>query len=413
MTNSGSAPPETAPGADPTIDAKVFAVYLPQYHRTPENDTWWGEGFTDWTNVRKARALFPGHDQPRVPKQLGYYDLTDPGIHYEQAALAKSFGIGGFCYYAYWFGGRRILERPLDVVLTRPDIDMPYMLCWANEPWSRRWDGSESELLIPQPHDPDRDAQFVDDIAPHLADGRYIRAEGKPFLLIYRVGLLQDPLRTTDLIRERAVKLGLGELYLAMVQTFGHWEPVSYGFDAAVEFPPHNLTVDPTAARWRDPEKLKTNGVWTASFDDVIRVSLSRSVPLFPWFRGVMPGWDNTPRRGQRGTVYVGADPGKFERWLEAALECTYLFQPPGRRFVFVNAWNEWAEGAHLEPDERSGEAYLEAVRLALARTRPLATGTAGQAPRLPASDAIDLVTLARSPWIGRREWLPERAPDR
>ena len=362
---------------DPTNSAGVVAFYLPQYHQIPENDEWWGKGFTDWTNVRRAQPLFKGHDQPRIPTTLGYYDLQDIEVHHQQAALAQSYGVSAFCYYAYWFGGRRLLERPLELVGANPDLGMPYVICWANEPWSRRWDGSEHEVLMEQRHAPDRDAEFIDAIAAHLADTRYVRVNGKPLLLVYRAGLLDDPLRTTDLMRERASSLGLGELFLAMMQTFDAWEPFGFGFDAAVEFPPHGVAPSRIAAALRKaPPSLSMSTADGADFRDAIMLSLSRPVPAFPWYRGVMTAWDNTARKGARGTVYINATPDLFGRWLEEALHCTYLFRPPGERFVFINAWNEWAEGAYLEPDVSHGYAYLEAVQRAIAATAPFANET-------------------------------------
>ena len=384
----------------PGAEAKVVAFYLPQYHRIAENDAWWGDGFTDWVNVRRARPLINGHDQPRVPTTLGYYDLRDVDVHHAQAELARAHSVSAFCYYAYWFRGRRLLEQPLDLVGSSPELGMPYAICWANETWSRRWDGSEHEVLIAQDHSPAEDAAFVDGIAHHLADPRYLRVGDRPLLLLYRPGLLVDPIRTTDSLRERALQLGLGELFLAMVQSFGHWEPISYGFDAAVEFPPHNLGVDPHAIRYRLPPATGPK-VNVTSYEDAMRVCLSRPVPLFAWFRAVMPGWDNTPRKGSGGTVYLGANPVLFRKWIEAVLECTYLFRPPGERLVFVNAWNEWAEGAFLEPDVSEGTERLEAIHQALGAK----TGLAEETARLFASGSSgsNLLDVARASWTGYR----------
>lgn len=385
--------------------AKIVAFYLPQYHRVQENDEWWGQGFTDWTNVRKAKPLFHGHNQPRIPADLGYYDLADPDIHFRQAELAKSHRVSAFCYYVYWFSGRRILERPLDLVRSHEDLEMPYLLCWANEPWSRRWDGSEEQVLIEQTHSASHDAQFIEDVAEHLAGPRYVRIQNRPVLLVYRAGLLDEPLKTTDAMRERALRIGLGEIYLGMVQSFGHWDPISYGFDGAIEFPPHNLSIDAVAATLRQETSLNAGSISGPSYDDVIRVSLSRPVPSFDWFRGVMPDWDNTSRRGMRGTVYVGSTPSKFQGWVEAALESTYLFHPPGERLIFVNAWNEWAEAAYLEPDEAHGDAYLQSIQHALERTDELAIETA----RLLSdsnSPNVSTIALARAQWTADRPWM-------
>jgi lipopolysaccharide biosynthesis protein len=396
--------------------ARVVAFYLPQYHPIPENDRWWGEGFTDWTNVRRARPLFEGHDQPKIPTTLGYYDLRDVDRHHAQAALARANGVAGFCYYAYWFGGRRLLERPLDLVASNPDLAMPYAICWANEPWSRRWDGSESEILMEQRHSPERDAAFIEDHATHLADPRYLRVGGRPLLLIYRAELLADPRRTTDMLRERAMRLGLGDLFLGMVQSFGSWDPIGYGCDAAVEFPPHphNLGLDARATAYRTPRNHAESRVWAPAYEDLIRVMLSRPVPQFTWFRTVMPGWDNTPRRGRRGIVYVGATPAVFRQWLEEVLRGTYLFGRPGERLVFINGWNEWAEGAYLEPDASHGDAFLRAVRAALEATDAFAHDTARLLEAGPRKGG--LLEDARLAWTGRsarsRFMPPALGPD-
>ena len=388
---------DSAPDDEAT--ARILAFYLPQYHAIPENDEWWGAGFTEWTNVRRAQPWFDGHDQPRVPTTLGYYDLRAVEHHYAQADLARANGIAGFCYYAYWFGGRRLLEEPLNVVASNPGLAMPYALCWANEPWSRRWDGSEDDVLVAQQHAPQVDANFIDDMQAHLADSRYVRVGGRPLLLIYRAGLLVDPLRTTDLLRERASKLGLGELFLTMVQSFGHWDPIGYGFDAAVEFPPHG----PHGMRTSAHPAVTAHSGFRGSLRDYAALAsdaLTLPVPAHTWFRGVVPGWDNTPRRGPRATVYAGSSAVLFRRWLEEMLRYTYVVRRPSERLVFVNAWNEWGEGAYLEPDVSSGDSYLRAVADALASTRGYAIETA----RLMETGAHErgLLDDARRAWRAR-----------
>jgi len=225
---------------------------------------------------------------------------------------------------------------------------------------------------------------------------------------VYRASLLVDPLRTTDLMRERAHSLGLGELFLVMAQTFGDWEPFSFGFDAAVEFPPHAILPSAIAAALRRAPPHQKSKAAASTYEDAILVSLSRPVPKFPWFRTVMTSWDNTPRRGARGTVYLGATPDLFRRWLEEALHCTYLFHPPGDRLLFINAWNEWAEGAYLEPDASHGTAYLNAVRDALSATTAFSVETA----RLMGSDSSPdgLLAYARRPWSGAEAPPTQRA---
>lgn len=379
--------------------ALVVAFFLTQLHQTAENEERSRTGFLDWVTVRRAKALFEGHNQPRVPGALGYYDLLDIEPHHAQAQLAKASGVGAFCYYAHWFQGRRLLEGPLELVGAHPELAMPYAICWENEPWSGQRNHSEHKVQVAPRRAPDGDAQFIDDMAHHLADPRYLRVLGRPLLLLSRPALLEEPIRTTDALRERAHRLGIGDLFLAMVQSFGHWEPISYGFDAAVEFPPHGLEVAASEARpRRAPPAGRARGA-VSSYLDAIRVALSRPVPQFTWFRGLIPDWDDTPRRGPLGSVYRGASPTAFRGWLDALIECTYLFRPPGERLIFVNAWNGWAEGAYLEPDTVHGGAFLQAIRAALDDARGLADETAKLGLRAPGDSR--LLEIARARWTG------------
>ena len=358
--------------------ATVAAFYLPQFHQVSENDDWWGEGFTEWTNVRRSQPFFDHHRQPQLPGKLGYYDLLDPATHFQQQELAAKFGVGAFCYYIYWFGGRRLLEKPLDIVLREQELPLNYFFCWANENWTRTWDGLDSEMLVAQTHDKDRDARIVDDLAPHLADPRYLRVDGKPLLLIYRSSILDDPMRTTDNIRQRASALGLGEVHLSMVQSFDSWDPRTVGFDSAVEFPPHNQSSALFRLEEHDRElpQMADAEEWQGelySYPRLIEWAMSKKIPEFPWFRGVMPAWDNTPRRMERASVFVGDSPELFQTWVERTLHYTYLFNKPDNWLLFVNSWNEWGEGAYLEPDFELGMARLSALSAAIANTDQLA----------------------------------------
>ena len=225
--------PPGGPGAP-----AVVAFYLPQYHRIPENDAWWGEGFTDWRNVTAAKPLYPGHAIPNLPGELGAYDLLSRDVRSAQAELAREHGVYGFCYYFYWFGGRRLLERPLELMLEDGQPDLPFALCWANEPWTRRWDGREQDVLMPQHHDRVRDLAILDDLMPYFEDPRYIRIDGRPLLLIYRQGLMPDAPGFAADLRAEAVRRGLPGLFLCNVLSIGDIERCAPGFDAAVEFPP-------------------------------------------------------------------------------------------------------------------------------------------------------------------------------
>lgn len=343
---------------------RLIAFYLPQFHPIPENDEWWGNGFTEWSNVTRAKPLFRGHDQPHFPADLGYYDLRVPEVRHRQIALAREHGLHGFCFYYYWFDGRRLLERPLDDYVGDPDADFPFCVCWANENWSRRWDGSESEVLIGQRHDIGSDQRLIRDLMPLLTDPRYIRVDGAPLVLVYRPGLLVDPRNTLDQWRQICREEGVGEIHLAMVESFGDEDPTHYGFDSSVQFPPHGVDTPPVEVKGL-PSAFSGH---IADYRDVVAKELDEPPRPYPRFRGVMTGWDNTARRGDRATIFINSSPGLYETWLRSVIAATQRDNPPGRRYVFINAWNEWAEGAHLEPDTRHGRGYLQATRRAIAR---------------------------------------------
>ncbi|HRF08163.1 MAG TPA: glycoside hydrolase family 99-like domain-containing protein [Xanthobacteraceae bacterium] len=360
-------------------DAKVIAFYLPQFHPIPENDQWWGSGFTEWTNVKPAKPLFAGHYQPHIPIDLGYYDLRDKVAQQQQIELAKLYGIEGFCFcfYFYWFGGKRLLETPIENWLNDKSLDLPFCLCWANENWSRRWDGLDSEVLIAQNHSDEDDIAFIREIARYMVDPRYIRINRRPLLLVYRPNLLPAPRETVARWRAWCRMNGIGEIYLAYVQSFERTDPTVYDFDAAVEFPPNNF----------QPPKLNSLLIplhedFAATVYDwraYVEASEKYSPREYPLFRSVCPGWDNTARRKNRATIFINNTPQLYQRWLENAIRDTVEnVENSDERLVFVNAWNEWAEGAHLEPDEKTGYSYLQATRDALAS----GTGTFPGRPR-------------------------------
>ncbi|MGE4014302.1 MAG: glycoside hydrolase family 99-like domain-containing protein, partial [Alphaproteobacteria bacterium] len=233
-------------------DVRLIAFYLPQFHPIPENDEWWGKGFTEWTNVARARSYFAGHEHPRIPGELGFYDLRLPDVREQQAILARAHGIHGFCYYDYWFAGRRLLERPFDEVLASGKPDFPFCVCWANENWTRRWDGRSGETLIEQKHTPDSDAAYIRHLLPIIRDPRYIRVNGAPLILIYRPGLLPDAGATVAAWRHIARDAGIPSLFVCAVQSFEFTDPRPSGFDAAVEFPPHHLGLPESSRQVRN-----------------------------------------------------------------------------------------------------------------------------------------------------------------
>lgn len=351
----------------PSRAARIIAFHLPQFHAFPENDLWWGKGFTEWTNVKSAKPQFDGHYQPHVPHtDIGYYDLTEPGVFARQIDVAKSHGIFGFCFYFYWFAGKRLMERALEGYLSDKTLDFPFCLCWANENWTRRWDGLDSEVLISQHHSNEDDIACMAELARYLKDERYIRIDGRPLVLIYRPSLLPDAAATAVRWREWCRNNGIGEIYLAYTQSFEKVDPSVYGFDASIEFPPNNSNLDNITESLTHGSQIFNGQIydWRSLSDR----SLNFDMPHSKVWRGLCPGWDNTPRRQTGASILVNNSPQQFELWMKRAVRDTVLrFDNTDERLVFVNAWNEWAEGAHLEPDMRDGYAYLNAIREAVA----------------------------------------------
>lgn len=364
----GYVPYEKGELPDP-LPATLVAFYLPQFHTIPENDEWWGKGFTEWRNVTRALPQFEGHYQPKLPGDLGFYDLRNVEVMHEQARLAREYGISAFCFYFYWFGGKTLLETPLRNWLNDKTIDLKFCLCWANEKWTRTWDGRGDEILIDQQHSPEDDIAFIEHVAEYMRDPRYLRVDGKPVLLVYRPALLPDAAATAERWRHSCRDNGVGEVHLAYVQSFELPAPASLGFDSAIQFPPNmssaalvgddvHLFNPHYAGTIRDWHKLSKN------FEKSLRTS--RSYRLFP---GVNTGWDNEARRPGRGTTYVCSAPFRYERWLRRSIE--WATQQREQAPIFINAWNEWAEGAVLEPDARSGYSHLSSTRLALFEQGP------------------------------------------
>ena len=346
--------------------ATVLAYYLPQFHPIAENDLWWGRGFTEWTSLARAVPRFAGHYQPRVPRDLGHYTLDGTAVLRRQIELARGAGLAGFIFYFYWFNGRRLLEQPLEAFLADRTLDFPFCLMWANENWTRRWDGSDQEVLISQDWHPRDEAALIDTYARHFRDPRYIRVQGRPLLMVYRAGAIPDCAATLARWRD-AFRTRHGEMpVLVMSQSFDVNDPRPHGFDGAVEFPPHKLAkgIRPrnAALTWFDD----TATAQVYAYEDVVAASLAEPAPPFPLIKTAAPGWDNDARRQGDGLVLHGNTPAAYQAWLAALVEHAAAHPFMGERLVCVNAWNEWAEGAYLEPDLHFGGAWLNATARAI-----------------------------------------------
>jgi hypothetical protein len=362
------------PPAEPITRARLIAFYLPQFHPIPENDAWWGKGFTEWTNVAPARPQFSGHHQPHVPADLGFYDLRLPEARAAQADLAKQHAIEGFCYWHYWFHGQRLLERPFDEVRALGSPDLPFCLAWANESWSRRWLGEPRDILIRQTYSPDDDLNHARWLAAVFSDARHIRVRGRPLFLVYRPLDLPEPRRTTDTLRAECVKRGLPEPYLIGINAHcTHIDCRTLGFDGTLNFEPQLGVLPGFAEDGPRLSKLLRNGrlgVLSAKLkisDHAEARRLMQRERGWPVVPSIFVGWDNTPRRGSDSIILVNSRPELFERGLRDLIDKA-SGQAYDERLVFINAWNEWAEGNHLEPDQRNGRGFLEAARRANSR---------------------------------------------
>lgn len=355
---------------------KLIAYLLPQFHRIAENDLWWGNGFTEWTNVKKAVPQYTGHQQPRKPLDEYYYDLTKPHARAWQAETAGKFGIYGFCYYHYWFKGKTLLERPLQEVLATGEPDFPFCLSWANEPWTRNWDGMDTDVLMPQDYGDEQDwTEHFHYLLKAFRDKRYIRVNDKPMLLIYRPNHIERCEEMMAHWRKLAVQHGLRGLHL--VQTLGGFPIGNWQiFDASVEFEPHYSFAHGQLGPVWHPLKTGNGTHMAVNYDQLWRAILERTPhrnggTVYP---GAFVSWDNTPRRGIHGQSTLGMTPDKLELYLTRQL--VKARDQYGSNFVFINAWNEWAEGTFLEPDADFGDRCLRAVRRSLDRLSSPGHGT-------------------------------------
>lgn len=355
-------------------DAKVVAWYLPQFYRININDKYYGRGFTEWTNTSRTIPMFTGHYQPHIPYDVGYYDLNNPEVMMRQIELAKHYGIYGFSFYYYWFSGKRIMEKPLEYFLQHTELDIKYCITWANENWSVLWDGGSKDLIYEQKWESGDATRFVDDILPYFADKRYIRIKNKVVLIVYRLNIWNKAFvrKLLQSLRNEMQKRTKDELYIVVCNAQGFDENVEeWGADALVEFPPNGI----------DQRTLtnRVNGYLNPYFVGLIRnldEFIKEKKYLYKhksrkYFRGAMPSWDNTARKANNGAkIYTGLNPETFQQWMQDIMLESKKIHSREENIVFVNAWNEWAEGAHLEPDMRYGYANLQAIRNAIEQSR-------------------------------------------
>jgi GT2 family glycosyltransferase len=379
-----------------TPRAKAIAFYLPQFHPIPQNDAWWGEGFTEWTNVRRGAPQFEGHYQPHVPTTLGYYDLRDEQTLVRQVDLARQYGIYGFCFYYYWFDKTVLLDLPIRRLLATGKPDFPFCICWANENWTRRWDGQAKEVLIAQRHSAEDDLAFIRHVEPILTQKNYIRVDGKPLLLVYRPHLLPDAAATLARWRDYFRSRGHAGLHLAMTRSFQDKTSHSaYGFDSAVQFPPHTKSLTPVTRLFENRAPVFEGALYDyGSTKAVFLQELERTGAAEVLYPGVMPSWDNCARRTTKAHVWVNSSPESYHDWLSRAADHVQARRSREEQFLFINAWNEWAEGCHVEPDTKYGFGWLNATRLALEATPSDVVETASQTlPLTPRPGCTQSVT--------------------
>jgi lipopolysaccharide biosynthesis protein len=341
---------------------RVVAFYLPQFHAIPENDAAWGKGFTEWTNVCKAVPQYVGHYQPRLPGELGFYNLTDPRVLQRQVDLATAAGVHAFCFHYYWFSGKKLLERPLDIFMGLNLGDFKFCINWANENWTKRWDGLDDEVIIKQENQPNDAELFFQDILPILRHPNYIQIEpGVPLLLIYRPENIPNPKAFAEKLRQGAQAAGFRGLHIVMCQTFRKKDPLPYQFDAACEFPPHELSLAKKENLIFLNNQFKGNVYDATNIVGKLKTKIASEKIAYPVFRCAFPDWDNSARKFGAGHIMHGMSPSVFQDWLFLISQNTYQ-DSAGRPWIFINAWNEWGEGACLEPDRELGFRNLNAV---------------------------------------------------
>lgn len=365
---------------------RVITFYLPQFHPIPENDAWWGKGFTEWTNVAKAKPLFIGHYQPHLPADLGYYDLRVPEVRETQAEMARVAGIEGFCYWHYWFAGKQLLERPFNEVLDSGKPDFPFCLAWANGSWSGIWHGAPDRILIEQTYPGEEDYRdHFHSIEKAFHDKRYITIDGKPLFLVYYPTDLPDPLEFCETWRTLAKNSGLKDIFL-LAMGKSDWNYKKFGFDGLV-INQFNYAIPKLLHRKQGALlqlfrsitgkdlaafiRLKFRMPRVFNYEEFVGIGLPPLDPVIEKYPCIYPNWDNTPRSQERGFVLHNSTPELFGLILESAIK-QVKDNPPDKQLIFIKSWNEWAEGNYLEPDMRYKDKYLQAIKSMLERHNQL-----------------------------------------
>ncbi|MCD0471085.1 glycoside hydrolase family 99-like domain-containing protein [Flavobacterium sp. JAS] len=358
---------------------KPIAIYLPQFHPIRENDTWWGKGFTEWTNVTKAQPRFEGHYQPHLPADLGFYDLRLEEARLAQEQMAKDYGIQGFCYYHYWFNGKKLLQEPLDRKLKNPKENLSFMMCWANENWTRAWDGLDKEVLLKQEYAFEDDLVHINHLINYFKDDRYIKVNGKPVFIIYRPSLFPDIEKTIAIWRKAVKDAGFPDLYIGFAhKDENQFKPASKGFDFAFEFHPNSNCPARTPfprtffqkaiRKIRKKMRIKVKDLnYFIDYSNYVSKQM-RTAYKEDVYPGITPMWDNSARRHNNSIIIHDSTPEKYKNWL-SHIKQNYPWELVEENFLFINAWNEWAEGNHLEPCQKWGTAYLEATKEVIIKT--------------------------------------------
>lgn len=343
---------------------KPIAFYLPQFYPTEINNINWGKGFTEWNNVARAIPQYYGHYQPHIPECFGYYDLRNFSIMEEQSQLAKEYGVFGFCFYYYFFKGKTQLEYPIKNFCQNIHNNFPFCLCWANENWTRKWDGKSAEILLEQTYEPHYMKLFIEKVSRYMVMDNYIRIKKRPMLIIYNAQSIVDLVSTIEHWRKYCRDNGIGDIFLVCAQTFGlenHIDIIKL-FDACVEFPPHAIHLKNRI----DYSTLTNTNFQGKVYHIKDYIDTIEDKSAYPLFRCAFPSWDNTSRVMQNAKIFSDACPDTFRIWLDKIVQFTIKEHLPESRFFFINAWNEWGEGAHLEPDRKYGYAFLDILRNSL-----------------------------------------------